>query len=240
MAYIIGQLTAGERRALEKLGWEFESATKVADEIKTPEAGKLCPLCNQAKIEDNGEIAFCPHCDHRWASRQTMVGCWVDNDVYAIMTGPDWQTDDTWANDLVQFARLLAEIQAVGISRRRMDLLCESMDLPPERVNELFERADRAWERAKTVYAPAPEPPDFEEEMRLLLFDRGLEAEDILQDLDPDTAGVDLINLVKKLMETRTVYCKFCHEAVSEVGAHRHDGGWVGDCCWDERLRSTE
>jgi len=38
-----------------------------------------------------------------------------------------------------------------------------------------------------------------------------------------------------------TVTCKFCHEQTPSDTAHLHDGGWVGDqCCWDERLRSTE
>jgi hypothetical protein len=37
------------------------------------------------------------------------------------------------------------------------------------------------------------------------------------------------------------VLCKFCHKDVPMATAHAHDGGWVGDeCCWDERLRSTE
>jgi hypothetical protein len=69
---------------------------------------------------------------------------------------------------------------------------------------------------------------------------QGLEADEILEHLDPDTAGTDLIELVKTLMAPNTVYCKFCHGAVTEIGAHRHDGGWVGECCWDERLRATE
>ena len=39
----------------------------------------------------------------------------------------------------------------------------------------------------------------------------------------------------------RRVRCKFCGLLAPVATAHRHDGGWVGDdCCWDERLRSTE
>ena len=38
-----------------------------------------------------------------------------------------------------------------------------------------------------------------------------------------------------------TVICKFCHAIVPEATAHLHQGEWVGDeCCWDERLRTTE
>jgi hypothetical protein len=37
-----------------------------------------------------------------------------------------------------------------------------------------------------------------------------------------------------------TVSCKFCHKPVDALTAHAHDGGWVGDECWDERLSTTE
>lgn len=41
--------------------------------------------------------------------------------------------------------------------------------------------------------------------------------------------------------EEETVECKFCGKQVPADTAHLHDGGWVGDeCCWDERLRSSE
>jgi hypothetical protein len=37
------------------------------------------------------------------------------------------------------------------------------------------------------------------------------------------------------------VRCTFCGKMVPKRTAHRHQGKWVGDdCCWDERLRSTE
>jgi hypothetical protein len=37
------------------------------------------------------------------------------------------------------------------------------------------------------------------------------------------------------------VRCKFCGNRARAEEAHLHDEGWVGDeCCWDERLRSTE
>ncbi len=40
--------------------------------------------------------------------------------------------------------------------------------------------------------------------------------------------------------KSKKVHCKFCHDLVPIEGAHRHDGGWVGPECWDDRLRSTE
>ena len=40
--------------------------------------------------------------------------------------------------------------------------------------------------------------------------------------------------------EVEMVECKFCHGAIVQTLGHRHGQGWVGECCWDERLRSTE
>lgn len=40
--------------------------------------------------------------------------------------------------------------------------------------------------------------------------------------------------------DVRTVPCKFCCQPVVTTDAYRHNCGWVGECCWDERLRSTE
>jgi hypothetical protein len=40
---------------------------------------------------------------------------------------------------------------------------------------------------------------------------------------------------------SEAVTCKFCHRLTRADTAHLHQGEWVGnDCCWDERLRSTE
>lgn len=37
------------------------------------------------------------------------------------------------------------------------------------------------------------------------------------------------------------VKCKFCGKQVPKRTAHRHDGKWIGnDCCWDDRLKTTE
>lgn len=57
-----------------------------------------------------------------------------------------------WENNSVQFPRLLAEISA---TQDNLDIpaLAESMDLTVEEVNELFDRADAAWERIKKMSA---------------------------------------------------------------------------------------
>lgn len=36
------------------------------------------------------------------------------------------------------------------------------------------------------------------------------------------------------------VNCKLCGADSPVATAHLHQGEWVGDCCWDERLRATE
>lgn len=53
-----------------------------------------------------------------------------------------------WDNDLIQFARLLAEITATQ-DNLDMTALAESMDLKIADVKELFERAQADWNLAK-------------------------------------------------------------------------------------------
>lgn len=61
--------------------------------------------------------------------------------------GPDdWHP--AWDDDLVQFARLLCEITATQ-GTLDASALSESMDLDTERIDELFDRAEAAWEIAK-------------------------------------------------------------------------------------------
>lgn len=55
-----------------------------------------------------------------------------------------------WDDDAIQFPRLLDEIAGVGLTADQMDQLCESMDLTPPEIQELFDRAEEAWENAKS------------------------------------------------------------------------------------------
>jgi hypothetical protein len=48
---------------------------------------------------------------------------------------------------MIQFPRLIAEINATQMLD--MKALCESMDLEPSDVDELFDRAEEEWERVK-------------------------------------------------------------------------------------------
>jgi len=53
-----------------------------------------------------------------------------------------------WEQDAVQFPRLLAEIMAtVEINDSAWRELCESMDLSGDEILQIFDRAQREWER---------------------------------------------------------------------------------------------
>lgn len=54
-----------------------------------------------------------------------------------------------WRRDALQFPRLLAEIRAVGLTDEQLAELGASMDLSTEEIDELFERAEKAFEKAK-------------------------------------------------------------------------------------------
>lgn len=50
----------------------------------------------------------------------------------------------------------------------------------------------------------------------------------------------DVVNLGGEL-ECNYVTCSLCGKDIPEKTAHIHQGEWIGDdCCWDERLRSSE
>lgn len=38
----------------------------------------------------------------------------------------------------------------------------------------------------------------------------------------------------------RCVRCKFCGSLVAKKTAHLHQGSWICEVCWDDRLKSTE
>jgi hypothetical protein len=50
-----------------------------------------------------------------------------------------------WHRDDLQFPRLLAEIRAVGLTKKQMAGLEASMDLSTEEIEGLFERAEKAF-----------------------------------------------------------------------------------------------
>lgn len=58
-----------------------------------------------------------------------------------------------WKNDKVQFARLLCELVANWHddkeSKTTIRAVADAMDLSVDDINELFDRADAVWEKAK-------------------------------------------------------------------------------------------
>jgi len=57
--------------------------------------------------------------------------------------------EDAWGDDHTQFARLLAEIRAVGLTSEQTALLRLSMDIDTVSICEILDRAESAWERIK-------------------------------------------------------------------------------------------
>jgi hypothetical protein len=59
------------------------------------------------------------------------------------------QQRSPWETDNVQFPRLLAEINAMGLTAPQYSMLESSMDLTTEQVDELLERAEKRWNEIK-------------------------------------------------------------------------------------------
>lgn len=61
-----------------------------------------------------------------------------------------------WKNNRLQFARLIAELEAAGafIKKGLMKDLQDSMDLTTEEICEIVERASNEWDEAKAVICP--------------------------------------------------------------------------------------
>lgn len=62
-----------------------------------------------------------------------------------------------WKNNRLQFARLIAELEAVGAFTRKniMEDLSETMDLTKEQILELVERASNEWDEIKAAICPS-------------------------------------------------------------------------------------
>ena len=61
---------------------------------------------------------------------------------------------DLWKDNKIQFARLIAEINSVGLSKKQYKELGESMDLSITEINELFDRAIEEFEKSKKKHCP--------------------------------------------------------------------------------------
>lgn len=59
-----------------------------------------------------------------------------------------------------------------------------------------------------------------------------------LHDLSFTLAGGQKIK--KSVKSVMAVVCTVCLRLTDVRTAHLHQGRWIGDCCWDERLKSSE
>lgn len=131
-------------------------AGKILSEHDTPE------LCDQALADYYSENPSAPF--DRFIAQVSMptwakpVGAVLDelssidgDKVDKAESTQSNQTDSSkWADNSVQFARLLAELHmAGGFTSEQEKALCESMDLEPELVTELLERAELEFENIK-------------------------------------------------------------------------------------------
>jgi len=84
---------------------------------------------------DSSSPCSCPACDKSGIVR----------DFLEKPESPDQSS--LWYNDEIQFPRLISEIQAT--CEFSLKSLMDSMDLSREQLNELFDRAQKKWERIK-------------------------------------------------------------------------------------------
>lgn len=120
-----------------------------------PAGGDICPedqeefhqlLQEEVCVGDPRPIP-CPDCGGTGSNcaKYPIVGC-------ATCEGDGrLQTNLRWEQNEVQFARLLCEVVATSPVGQNPDIhaLAESMDLTPSNVRELFDRAEKVWEKAK-------------------------------------------------------------------------------------------
>jgi hypothetical protein len=66
-----------------------------------------------------------------------------------ILTVNGEKPKGAWEINQVQFARLIAEIAAVGLTEEQVQDLCISMDIEPHDLSELFDRAETEWQIIK-------------------------------------------------------------------------------------------
>ncbi len=61
------------------------------------------------------------------------------------------ESNNKWENNELQFARLIAEIEANGgFSEQLVQDLCSSMDLEKDQIFSLVDRAQDFWDKAKS------------------------------------------------------------------------------------------
>ena len=67
--------------------------------------------------------------------------------------------------------------------------------------------------------------------------ERANEIEGSDENTEKDLAAYDLIT---EMIMGGKLMCSYCGKSCDARTIHLHRSQWVGECCWDERLRSTE
>lgn len=80
-------------------------------------------------------------------------------ELLACEASGDWDAEEMdtskWGDNHVQFARLIAELEAAGaITYDVTHAVCESMDLKVGEVMYLLDRAQSTWDKAKALDTP--------------------------------------------------------------------------------------
>jgi hypothetical protein len=62
---------------------------------------------------------------------------------------------------------------------------------------------------------------------------------------DKELDGADFIDEVRTHLDAfgfvpSTVTCSVCGNQACAGGAHLHQDKWIGECCWDEKLKASE
>lgn len=153
-----------------RIGKQLERIANALEEYNKPDVMTADQLANSGTREDALEAALhlllkdlfeAESAGHVRYEHLTMaVEISNFNDIY-----PNCQPTGVWDDDRTQFARLLCEI--VATQAKMIDnpnALEESMDLPMERINELFDRANNVWEASKKAFCPAPNDPSLEDQ----------------------------------------------------------------------------
>jgi len=115
------------------------------------------------------------------------------------------------------------------------------------RSKEIIIVTPRDMDRAITAM-PAKRAKDFLRRVAHEMFverDEDAKDERYILDNDKELEGADFIQEVRLHLEAAgiepaTVECSLCGDDVTAAEAHLHQGKYIGDCCWDERLKASE
>lgn len=130
-------------------------------------------------------------------------------------------------DDRVQFAHLLSEVL---MSQRNFERLKEVTGLDGQAINDVLDRARRVWEEAKP-------PADFGEEMTAY-FKEGLSTDEILEKIDPDTAGEDMVCLLRRLILCSRDKCFRCGKTTGNGSRIQDHRVWCS-ACWSKHGTSS-